>query len=231
MVVVISFLVTVPFMYIFIHFKSARNINHWIYRTWGYLVYIFSFIPLKIERRFKPEKDKAYIYCANHTSYIDIPSIYCSIHSDISFIGKASLGKAPLFGYIYSRIHILIDRKNRDSKQETVIRAKAALDNGVSVVIFPEGTIPKIGARPDMIEFKDGAFRMAIEKQIPVVPISMPYNYYIFPDNGKLEANYHSCKVIIHEAIETKGMTFHDTNILKQKVFNIITNELNKHRI
>lgn len=229
---VTSFLVTMPFMYIFIHFKSARNINHWLYRCWGYLVYLCSFVPLKIERNFIPLTGQAYIYCANHSSYLDIPSLYCSIFNDISFIGKASLGKVPLFGYIYSRIHILIDRKNRDSKQETVIRAKSALDKDRSIVIFPEGTIPKSTTRPPyLIEFKDGAFRMAIEKQIPIVPISLPYNYYILPDSGKLEANWHVCKVIIHPAIDTTGMTFHDVGMLKNKVFDIINNDLYTNRI
>jgi 1-acyl-sn-glycerol-3-phosphate acyltransferase len=215
-------------MYIFIHFK-VRNINHWGYRIWGYLVYIFCFTPLKIERRFKTKKGQSYVYCANHTSYADIPTLYCSIFQDISFIGKSSLGKVPLFGYIYSRIHILVDRRSRNSKLETIVRSKEALDNGSSLIIFPEGTIPKAGNNPNMIDFKDGAFKIAIEKGVPVVPVTIPYNYLILPDDHKLSAQLHICKVIFHEPIETTDMTLKDVSALKQRVFDIISSELNKH--
>jgi 1-acyl-sn-glycerol-3-phosphate acyltransferase len=221
-VVVSGFLATVPFMYLFVFFPNTRNINHWIYRVWGYWVFIFGFVRLRVEGKSNLKKGQPYIYCSNHTSYIDIPSLYCTIFSDIAFIGKASLGKVPLFGPIYSRVHILIDRKNRDSKQETVIRAKEAIDQGRSIIIFPEGTIPKVGKRPEMIDFKDGAFRMAIEKQVPIVPVSLPYNYYLLPDDGKIMANHYFCKVIFHEPIETIGMTEKDIITLKQKTFEAI---------
>ncbi|MDX2191062.1 MAG: lysophospholipid acyltransferase family protein [Bacteroidota bacterium] len=180
-------------------------------------------------REFIPKKHQAYIYCANHTSYADIPTIYSAVLQDVNFIGKASLRKVPLFGYMYSRLHILVDRKSGKSKIESVEIAKKRIDEGVSIIIFPEGTIPKYN-NPTMIDFKDGAFKIAIEKQIPIVPITIPYNYILLPDEDKMKARRHECKIIIHKPIETKGLTLQDIGALKQQTFQIIDAELTKHR-
>jgi 1-acyl-sn-glycerol-3-phosphate acyltransferase len=225
-----TFLILFPFMFLFVHFKGARNINHRLYRIWGNLVFLFAGIKWIVERRFVPEKGKTYVYCANHTSYIDIPSLYCTIHQDLSFIGKSSLKKVPLFGYIYSRIHILVNRKDVHSRKEVIERSKMALERGISMIFFPEGTIPK-NNNPTMIEFKDGAFKIAIDKQIPIVPIVMPYNHIILPDNDKMQAHRHPCKMIFLPAIETKGMSDKDVGSLKEHVFKLISHELELHKV
>lgn len=225
-----SFLLLFPLMFLFIHFKGAKSINHWLYRIWGYVTLGGCFIKRKNIRHFKTKKGQVYIYCANHTSYLDIPALYCSIHQDLSFIGKKSLGKVPLFGYIYSRLHILVDRRDKESKKETVERSKEAIDKGINLIIFPEGTIPK-HHNPHLIEFKDGAFKIAIEKQIPIVPVTMPYNFKILPDQHKMKAFPHECRVIFHEPIETKGMSLENASELKDKVYNIIHSELKKYSV
>lgn len=214
-----TFLFLYPWMLVAVHFKSLRVANHWLYRIWGYMLFFCTGIPFKVEGRWRLRKSNSYIFCANHTSYIDIPALYCALHHNIRFIGKSSLGKVPLFGYIYSRVHILVDRRDKESKNQAVSRAKQALQEGDSVVIFPEGTIPKVGQRPEMIEFKDGAFKIAIEKQVDIVPISLPYNYHILPDDDKKKARRHTCKVVIHEPISTVGLTLQDVPKLKAQAF------------
>ena len=81
---------------------------------------------------------------------------------------------------------------------------------------------------PEMVRFKDGAFRLAIEKQIPVVPVTIPNNWIILPPDEFL-VRLGKVKVIFHEPIETKGMTLADTDPLKHRVFNIIKDELSKY--
>lgn len=220
------FLLLFPLMFLFVHFKSARNVNHWLYRIWGHIVFIFTGIWAKPEWRFKPKKNQVYVFCANHTSYADIPSLYINIYKDLTFLGKSSLGKVPLFGYVYKRIHILVDRRSSDSRKEVIEKCKSAIQNGISPVIFPEGTIPKVGKRPQMIEFKDGAFKIAIEMQVPIVPVSITNNYKILPDNDKLNVSILPSKVIFHKPIETKGLSVNDLNDLKQKTFDVIASEL-----
>ena len=106
-----------------------------------------------------------------------------------------------------------------------MIKCFYALDRGISVVIFPEGTIPQKGL-PKMIPFKDGPFRIAIEKKVPVVPVTMPYNRKILPDDGKYLIKPGRAKVIIHQPIETKGMSLKDIGRLKKEVFEIIEKQL-----
>lgn len=212
------FLTLCPFFYIFIWFKSCENIVHWIYRIWGFLVMFFCGLRYKIIQKTKLKPNTNYIFCANHTSYLDIPTMYCSVYSNLSFIGKSSLGKVPLFGYLYKTMHILVNRHDGNSKKETIERMKQAIDKNKSLIIFPEGTIPRSGS-PKMLPFKDGAFRIAIEKQIAIVPISIPNNYKILPDNDKLNVSLKRCIVYFHEPIETIGMTINDLQTLKDHVF------------
>jgi 1-acyl-sn-glycerol-3-phosphate acyltransferase len=108
-----------------------------------------------------------------------------------------------------------------------MIKSYEMLDQGISVAVFPEGTIPKDKGY-QMIPFKEGAFRMAIEKQVPIVPITIPYNWFILPDDGVFIPNRHLMKMIIHEPIETKGMNIDQIQELSDKTYAIIQNELIK---
>ncbi len=224
---ILFFLMLFPFFYIFLQNKSWYPAAHNCNRIWGFMVFLFSFIWFDRERRFKPNKQNNYVYVANHSSYLDIPTLYLTIPGDISFIGKSSLGKVPLFGYMYSRLHILVDRAKKNSRYDSVLRAMAKIETGGNVVLFAEGTIP--ADAPVLAEFKDGAFRIAIEKQIPLVPVTIPYNWIILPDDGKFLAKRHTCKVVVHEPIDTQGLTLDDIGELKNKVFNIIEAELIAH--
>jgi 1-acyl-sn-glycerol-3-phosphate acyltransferase len=103
-----------------------------------------------------------------------------------------------------------------------------AIDEGKSLVIFPEGGIITKHP-PNMTPFKDGAFRTAIEKQIPVVPVSIPNNWIILPDKDPLYLQRGTIRVIFHKPIETKGYTLDRIDELKKKVFDVIDHELKNH--
>lgn len=181
-------------------------------------------VPLFTKRNFKQEKGKAYVYVANHTSYLDIPLMYLLTKGNVAFLGKSSLGKVPLFGYLYKRLHILVDRKTRNSKIEAMDMCREKLEKGISVIIFAEGTIPK--TPPLLNDFKDGAFKLAIEKQIPVIPVTIPYNWLILPDDGSFTVSWHVCNATVHEPISTVGLVDADVVTLREKVKSIIENEM-----
>ncbi|NJM26626.1 MAG: 1-acyl-sn-glycerol-3-phosphate acyltransferase, partial [Bacteroidia bacterium] len=101
-------------------------------------------------------------------------------------------------------------------------------DKGKSLVIFPEGGI-YTKEPPRMVRFKDGAFRAAIEKQIPLVPVTIPNNWIILPDEAFL-LRWGTVHVIFHEPIETKGLTLADMDRLKSDVYQVIDLEL-KHQL
>ena len=149
---------------------------------------------------------------------------------DLVFIGKSSLAKVPLFGYMFKNLHIAVDRNSMKSRGESILKARIALDEGASVVFFPEGGISS-KAPPAMAKFKDGAFKLALDKQIPIIPVTLSYNHLILPDDGKFLLRYKPIKVVIHEPVSVKGCGPNDVNQLKLKCFNIIQDQLNKDNV
>lgn len=165
-----------------------------------------------------------YVIVANHFSYLDIP-VLGLIPFDLIFIGKSSLGKVPLFGYMFKNLHIAVNRNSLKSRGESVQRAKEALDQGSSVVFFPEGGISS-SEPPNMARFKEGAFKVAVDKQIPVIPITLSYNHLILPDDGRFLLRYKPVKVVIHPLVSVKGLGIRDVGQLKEKCYRIIQEQL-----
>ena len=135
--------------------------------------------------------------------------------------------KIPLFGLMYRKLHITVDRTKLKSRYTTMIRSMEAIDEGKSLVIYPEGGIITKHP-PQLADFKDGAFRVAIEKQIPLVPVTIPYNWILLPDN-EFVLHWHKVKVIFHEPILTKGLSMNDIDKLKHRLRNTLDEELKKH--
>jgi len=167
---------------------------------------------------------KQYIFCSNHFSYLDIPAIGVNKTRPI-FVGKSSLGKIPFFGYMYRNIHITLDRQKLKSRYNALEKCAKELDQGRNLVIFPEGGIMSKNP-PEMARFKEGAFRLAIEKNIPIVPITIPYNWILLPDDGKLLLQRHKNMIIFHEAVNTEQYGIEDMEKLKAKVYETIAKEL-----
>jgi 1-acyl-sn-glycerol-3-phosphate acyltransferase len=228
--IVLSFyLLTYPFSWLFLLSKKTYPAAHYMNRVWGVLVHFFTGL-LIIRTGYSHVKNikGPVIYVANHTSYLDISSSFLAVPGYFSIIGKAVLGKVPMFGPMFSKMYITVDRRSKESRLESYKKSGKTIDEGRSLFFFPEGTIPTSDA-PQMIKFKDGAFKLAIEKQIPVVPISIPYNWIVLPDSDFLNPRWHLLKFCFHEPIETKGMTDKDLNALKDKAYNIIDTSIKKH--
>ncbi len=220
------FFLMLPLFYVLIRTNKRHPLVFSLHRIWAYLFYWLSFMPIK--RIISPKVDfkKQYIYCSNHFSYLDIPALGINNIRPV-FVGKSSLGKVPFFGYMYRNIHITLDRQKLKSRYDALQKCAEELDSGQNLVIFPEGGISSKNP-PEMAHFKDGAFRLAIEKQIPIVPVTIPYNWIILPDDGRLLLHRHKNQIVIHDPIETKGMTMGDEKALKSMVFQVIDTELKR---
>ncbi|MGB3181692.1 MAG: lysophospholipid acyltransferase family protein [Cyclobacteriaceae bacterium] len=225
---VVIFLLLMPFFLMVIAIPALQKRHtHTLNKVWAILW--FSLIGMRVRNRYKAPIDPKgqYILCANHFSYLDIAVLGFSPVPFI-FVGKSELTKIPLFGYMFKKLHITVDRNSVRGRYETFRLSKKALDKGYNLCIFPEGGI-LTRQPPRMSRFKDGAFRLAIEKQIPVIPVTIPYNWIILPDNGSLRLKYHKSEVVFHEPLDTKGLTLDDAAMLKQKVFRIIEDELHSY--
>jgi 1-acyl-sn-glycerol-3-phosphate acyltransferase len=192
-------------------------------RIWAKIILIGMGFNYKIEQEQFTEKSKSYMFIANHTSMADIMLMLVTVKNPFVFVGKKELAKIPLFGFFYKRTCILVDRSSERSRKAVFLRAQRRLQSGLSICIFPEGGVPDENIVLD--EFKDGAFRLAINHHIPIVPIT-------FADNKKrLSYTFFSggpgrMRVKIHAFLNTKEMTIKDTKTLNLKARTIILNQL-----
>ncbi len=171
------------------------------------------------------DRSRAYIFCPNHFSYLDIVLIYVAIPIYFHTMGKAELQKIPLFKRFFKRMNIPVNRASNVDSHRAFQRAGSDLEKGISVTLFPEGGIHS--TYPQMARFKNGPFRLAIEKQVPIVPVTFLDNWLILPDNFRKSPGQPGLsRIIIHEPIETKGMTDESLVGLKQKVFDVIDKAL-----
>jgi 1-acyl-sn-glycerol-3-phosphate acyltransferase len=120
-------------------------------------------------------------------------------------MGKAEIDKAPLLRMFFKGMNIYVDRKTRTGSYAAFQRATEKLRNGESVFLFPEGTIESKG---NLKPFKNGAFRLAIENQVPIVPITYLNNWRLLQNGGFFKSHGRPglSYVIVHEPVDTKGM-------------------------
>jgi 1-acyl-sn-glycerol-3-phosphate acyltransferase len=182
----------------------------------------------KILRKPKLKNNTPYVICPNHCSYLDIVTTYIAIPDYFHFMGKAELKNIPLFGHFFKEMNIPVDRSSIMSSHRAFKRAKEDIDEGISVAIFPEAAIPD--SAPKLNAFKNGAFKLAIEKQVPIIPIVYLDNWKRMPD-GILRRMFAGgpgiSRIIIHEPVETTGMTEKDIPALKHEIHRMMEDSLN----
>ncbi len=166
---------------------------------------------------------KSYVIAANHQSIYDIFVVYGWLPMIFKWVMKAELRKIPLVGKACeSAGHIFIDRKNPVAAKKSLDRAEAQLRNGVSVVVFPDGTRTYTG---QMGKFKKGAFRMATDLQLPIVPVTLRGCFERLPRNGFV-VTPGLIEMIIHEPVEVEGYEHEKQPELMQKLHDIIESAL-----
>lgn len=148
---------------------KAGNLVYKACTVWGNVWYFLIGIQHKEIYEAPHDKNKQYIFVANHSSYMDIPSIVMCIHQPVRALGKYEMVRYPVFGLIYRAAAILVDRSDAAHRAQSVRALKAAITRGISIFIFPEGTFNE--SDKPLKNFYDGAFRTAIETQTPIKPI------------------------------------------------------------
>ncbi|MBF8148960.1 1-acyl-sn-glycerol-3-phosphate acyltransferase [Winogradskyella sp. F6397] len=221
--VAIPIIVLFPLLIISISREQWYSYFFKLARIWSKFILIGMGFGYKIKREEIPDPDKSYMFVANHTSMADIMLMLVAVKNPFVFVGKQELAKIPLFGFFYKRTCILVDRSSAKSRQAVFLRAQRRLKQGVSICIFPEGGVPEEHILLD--EFKDGAFRLAINHQIPVVPITFydnkkRFSYTFFSGSpGRMRAK-------ILPFIPTNGLEIADTKALNKTTRTIIWDEL-----
>lgn len=197
-------------------------------KVWAHWILFTTGIWYRIRREGAPIPKQSYLITPNHSSYLDILTTNIAFPNYFHFMGKAELKRIPMFGIFFQRMNISVDRSSVKDSHKAYKRARKDLRKGISIAIFPEGTIP--AHSPELGPFKSGAFRLAIEMQVPIVPVTFLDNWRLFPDSGceRMVLRPGCSRIVIHEPIPTTGMTEADAPALRDRVFSIIRQTLEK---
>ena len=219
----ISLIIMMPILFLLTISEKQYGALYKIIRGFSKtLVFVMGFrLKIKVDEHI--DSLQSYMFCPNHTSMMDPFVLISMVKNPIVFVGKAELKKIPIFGFFYKRICILVDRSSPKSRREVYLEAKRRLKNGTSVAIFPEGLVP----REDVVlsPFKNGAFSLAIEHQIPIVP-STYYDCKRLFSWTFFKGRPGKFRIKQHHFISTKGLERKDLKGLKEKVYQMIYNEL-----
>ncbi len=205
---------------------TLGNGHFWGYypgRIWARLTCLVFLIPVKIERRGKLDKTTSYVFLANHQGAFDIFLIYGFLGRNFKWMMKQSLRNLPFVGKACeSAGHIFVDKSGPRKVYETIVNARKVLQNGTSLVIFPEGRRSFTGK---MGRFKKGAFQLADQLQLPVVPLTIDVSFNILPRTGKI-LYWHRLTLIVHDPIYPQGKGAENQEMLMEESYRIIDGAL-----
>lgn len=226
---VLIMLLSLPFVLVGSPFGiKGGNFIYKICSLWARIWYLLIGIRHKEIFESPHDKSRQYIFVANHNSYMDIPPIVASIKQPVRVLGKYEIVKIPIFGWIYKTTVILVDRRNADKRSRSVRALKAAINHGISIFIFPEGTFNETGN--PLKDFFDGAFRIAIETQTPIKPIlfvdtieRMHYNSFFSLTPG-------SSRVVFLEEVDVSKYNMKQIQQLKKHVYDLMEAGLKRYR-
>jgi 1-acyl-sn-glycerol-3-phosphate acyltransferase len=195
---------------------------------WGDVWFALIFIRHKNIYEQPLRREQSYIFVANHISYLDSPIIVKTFRRSLRALGKVEMTKIPVFGFIYRRAIVTVDRSSPGNRTKSVQILKSILRKGISVLVFPEGTF-NLTHQP-LKEFYDGAFRVAIESNTPVKPVLFLDGYNRMQYERLFSLNPGISRSVFLEEITTDGLTVNDVPILREKVYQLMERKLIEYK-
>ena len=171
---------------------------------WGRFILTVLLLPVKVEGRHLIEKKQSYVFVANHQGSFDIFLIYGYLNRNFKWMMKQSLRKIPFVGWACAKSkQIFVDKSGASRIKKTYEDARRTLQGGTSVTVFPEGARTYTG---EMGSFKKGAFALADELQLPIVPITINGSFQVMPRTRDWHfVNWHRLHLTIHKPIYPSG--------------------------
>ena len=225
-VFILVFITFIPALFFFTAIKKNQTTVAHLTRYWSKLTLWLSFVFPVVEREEEIDKKGHYIFCPNHVSTLDIPLILAVLPVPLQYIGKAEIARLPIFGYFYRNNSVIVKRENRKNAYTAFLKAGERLREGLSMCIFPEGGIPP--SNMVLRKFKNGPFRLAIEQNITIIPITMPDNKNIFPQEY-FKGRPGIVRVKIHKAIIQNKLEEKPIENLNTSVYNTIFEQLKNY--
>lgn len=223
----VSLLLVVPVYFVVFSLfpeKKAPHVAHKVSRAWAKLFYLLFFIRVNIKNKELIDEKKTYVFVANHLSQLDIPAYAIACKNTIRFLAKIELTKIPLMGYVIHKLYLSVDRSSKEARHQSMLNMRKSLDEGISVFICPEGTRNRT-SQP-LLDFKDGAFRLAIQAQVPLAVLTVMDSKKLLSPLRPVELAPGTIHAVWDKSIDTTGMAEADVPALKEKARNLMLKHL-----
>jgi len=219
-----------PFLYYFSRKPADYKHMNKLRRVWAFLSSACAGIFYRFTYEQPLDRTKTCIICPNHASNLDISAMCLLVKGDCSFMGKEELAEGIVTSLFFRTVDIPVNRESKMSSFRAFKKAMDKLENGVTMIIFPEG---KIGDDypPVLHQFKNGPFRLAIEAKVPIVPVTSLNNWKILWDTGTKHGSKPGiCSVFVHKPIETSHLNVDDADNLRDEVYRIMQEKFSNNR-
>jgi 1-acyl-sn-glycerol-3-phosphate acyltransferase len=222
-VFMVFMLLLYPFFMIFIRKRKYLNLVH-VVRKYGCRIVLFlSGVFVKRTIRGSLPKGKPVIYFGNHSSVLDIVTGMAYMPGHVHFVGKQELQNMPFIGLFFKWMDIPIHRNSIKKSDQALQKMKIDLQAGISIFIFPEGTTSM--KAPGLLPFKAGAFKIALEENVPLIPVVFADNWRMMHLDIQKYKTPGVCRLIILPALEIKEKN-REIDKVKQLAFQTLRNEL-----
>ncbi len=227
--VALVFYLMYPLFYYATRKKERYPLVAKLRKFWCQLAFTLGFYSYKFEFESDVDFSKPMVIVANHTSYLDTPLICVVVSGNYHFMGKVELLKHPVLKLFFQTIDVPVDRNSKIASYRALKKVEQNVQDGLSLILYPEGTI-SLNA-PEMGEFKSGAFKIAVDKQVPVLAVTFLNNYQLMKGSGTKNGSIPGImRVFVHKPIETTGYVGDEgVEQLSKEVFNIIDNKLKSY--
>lgn len=215
-------------LFSFLPGKLGSTIPFFFLRIWAFFFSSLILVPIRVYDREKVNSSNHYIFVSNHNSYLDSPAVVLASPNAFKPLGKVEMTKIPFFGFIYQRVVVLIDRSSKESRNASVEQLKKVLDQGTSILIFPEGTMNTSDL--PVKDFYDGAFRIAIETQTPLAPFVIINARKLMPRKNPLAIRPGIVRVYFADPIDVREYQPDQLEQLKKKVSMVMTELIERHQ-
>ena len=199
-------------------FERTGHFAHWCARTWSRLILLTTGVRVTVAGLERLEPGRTYVFVSNHQSIYDIPILFWSLPYQLRIIAKESLGNFPFLGWHLRRTgHMLVDRRRPD-RSRIFGWASRLTSNGLSLIVFPEGTRSRDGR---IARFKGGGFLLALQAGLPVVPLSIVGSRHVML-KGRLATYPGTVRLVVHDPIDTSGLAGLDPKEFGERVRRVI---------
>jgi 1-acyl-sn-glycerol-3-phosphate acyltransferase len=206
-------------------FTRTGNPVHKVARIWARGILFVSRIKVTVNGLANIDPTQSYVYMSNHQSNFDIPVLLAYLPVQFRWLAKAELFKIPIFGRAMRGAgYVKIDRFNQEAAFESLNEAARKMKNGVSIMIFPEGTRSRDG---NIRSFKKGGFIMALDAAVPIVPVVLKGTWTIM-DKSSLRINTGEVSLNIETPIATTDYTRENKDDLIKSVRAVISEGFEK---